>query len=187
MNAAANFAFSNRQMITYLVRKIWQKVYGSSGGELSLVYDVAHNMAKLENNLLVHRKGAIRAFPAKHPETPKAYRHTGHPVFIPGSMGTASYVLVGTSKALDDTFGTVCHGAGRRLSRSRAKKQIWGEDLKTTLESQGISIHSESMSGLAEEAPQAYKDIHEIIRVIEGAGLAKAVVQLQPVGVVKGS
>jgi tRNA-splicing ligase RtcB len=181
MAAAANFAWANRQMITWEIRNAWQKVFGGQASDvnsqLSLVYDVAHNIAKLEEyegkKVIVHRKGATRAFPDQ-------------PVLIPGSMGTASYVLIGTENSLRESFGSSCHGAGRTMSRTRAKKVVRGSVLKQELESKGISVEAGSMSGLAEEAPIAYKDVEEVVEVVHQVGIAKKVARLKPVGVIKG-
>lgn len=178
MCAAANFAWANRQLITYEVRKAWQNVFGKSAfEELKLIYDVAHNILKIEeyNNkkLLVHRKGATRAF-------------LNQPVLIPGSMGTASYILLGDKNALEISFGSSCHGAGRVMSRSKAKKMIKGSKLKSDLENKGIKIMSGSLSGLAEEAPIAYKDIEEVVKVVNNLKIAKKIARLKPVGVIKG-
>jgi tRNA-splicing ligase RtcB len=154
------------------------------------VYDVAHNVAKAERyggrDVLVHRKGATRAFPAGSDDIPADYRPVGQPVFIPGSMGTASYVLAGEPGSMKRSFGTTCHGAGRRLSRTAARKEIHGADLRRQLEQQGIAVRSPSNKGLAEEAPFAYKDIERVVDVVERAGLARRVVRLVPIGVVKG-
>jgi tRNA-splicing ligase RtcB len=173
MAAAANFAFANRELITFEVRSAWKKIIGSSFGDLEIVYDVAHNIAKIENNLLIHRKGATRAFPDQV-------------VLIPGSMGTSSYVLIGQEKSLSESFGSTCHGAGRMMSRSQAKREIHGGKLKTTLENQGVFVNAGSLSGLAEEAPNAYKNIDEVIEVVHQAGIAKKVARLKPVAVIKG-
>jgi len=173
MSAGANFAWANRQLITHEVRKAWRDVLGERGGELNIVYDVAHNIAKIEDGLIVHRKGATRAFP-------------GQPVLIPGSMGTASYVLLGQPKALEESFGSSCHGAGRRMSRTQAKREIRGADLKTSLAKQGIAVRAGSLSGLAEEAPEAYKDVDEVVEIVHQAGIAKKVARLKPIAVIKG-
>jgi hypothetical protein len=161
---------------------------------ISTVYDVCHNIAKFETfavdgqarRVCVHRKGATRAFPPGSPEIPKAYREVGQPVFIPGSMGTASFVLAGRPGAMEKSFGTVCHGAGRALSRSAAKQQVDGATLRRELEAAGITVRSPSPRGLAEEAPVAYKDVERVVEVVERAGLAVRVVRLRPIGVVKG-
>ena len=191
MSAAANFAWANRQLITHQVRRVWDEIFGSPASrELKLIYDVAHNLAKVEEyngrKVVVHRKGATRAFPPGHPETPDLYKDIGQPVLIPGSMGTASYVLVGQPGAMEKSFGSSCHGAGRVMSRTKAKKMVRGAELKEELEGRGISIAAGSIAGLAEEAPLAYKDVEEVVRVVDEVGLAKRVARLRPVGVVKG-
>jgi len=189
MCAAANFAFSNRQAITHAARGVFRRALGEEG-RLRLVYDVAHNIAKLEEHgkqrLVVHRKGATRAFGPTHPETPRAYRGIGQPVLIPGSMGTASYVLVGTDEALGRSFGSCCHGAGRAMSRSAAKKVKSGQQVRKELESQGIAVRCASSGELAEEAPYAYKDVDKVVNVVHEAGLARKVARLRPLGVIKG-
>lgn len=180
MAAGANFAFANRQMITSGVRRVWNHELGSAGA-LEIVYDVAHNIAKLEEHsidgsrrqLVVHRKGATRAFP-------------GQPVLIPGSMGTASYLLVGQERAMEESFGSSCHGAGRTMSRSRAKKEIDGQELRREMKRRGIVVEAGSLKGLVEEAPDAYKDIDSVIDVVDRSGIASKVVRLKPVAVVKG-
>lgn len=191
MSAAANFAWANRQLITHNVRQAWEKVFGKNTAEnLELIYDVAHNIAKREEyygkKVVVHRKGATRSFPPHHPETPKNYKDVGQPVLIPGSMGTASYVLVGQPGAMEKSFGSSCHGAGRVMSRTKAKKTIWGKDLKKELEAKEITVMAGSLAGLAEEAPLAYKDVEEVVMVVERVGLARRVARLRPVGVIKG-
>lgn len=177
MSAAANFAWANRQLITCEVRSAWSKVLGKLGGKLNILYDVAHNIAKIEEydgkKLIVHRKGATRSFP-------------GQPVIIPGSMGTASYVLVGQEKSLHETFGSTCHGAGRRMSRHAAIKAVNARGLKDSLTSAGIKIETGSLRGLAEEAPEAYKDIESVVEVVDQADLAKKVAKLKPLAVIKG-
>ncbi len=189
MCAAANFAWANRQVITHRAREAFGRMFGRVGG-LRLVYDVAHNMAKLEEHdgelLVVHRKGATRAFGPKHPETPPRYREVGQPVFIPGSMGTASYVLAGTDEALGRSFGSTCHGAGRVMSRHAAKRIQPGHEVRRALEAQGIVVRCPSSGELAEEAPFAYKDVERVVDVVHQAGLARKVARLVPVGVVKG-
>ena len=189
MCAAANFAWANRQVITSSVRKVFARAYGSSG-RLDLVYDVAHNIAKVEEHggarLCVHRKGATRAFGPSHPETPPRYRTVGQPVFIPGSMGTASYVLAGNDAAMTLSFGSTCHGAGRAMSRGEAKRMRPGHEVRRELESQGIIVRCPSSSELAEEAPTAYKDVERVVDVVQHAGLARKVARLKPLGVVKG-
>lgn len=188
MCAAANFAFSNRQAITHAARRVFERALGDQG-RLRLVYDVAHNMAKLEDHgkrkLVVHRKGATRAFGPSHPETPRAYRGTGQPVLIPGSMGTASYVLVGTDEGFGLSFGSTCHGAGRAMSRTAAKKVKSGNEVRKDLEEKGIVVRA-STGELAEEAPHAYKDVDRVVEVVHDAGLARKVARLVPVGVIKG-
>lgn len=190
MCAAANFAWSNRQMITWEVRKAWKDVFGANGGGLRIVYDVAHNIAKKETysgkEVIVHRKGATRAFGPGNAEITERYRAVGQPVLIPGSMGTASFVLVGTERVMEETFGSSCHGAGRRLSRHAAKRQVQGKALKEKLESEGIRVRAGSWSGLAEEAPVAYKDISMVVDVVANAGIAKKVARLRPIAVIKG-
>lgn len=181
MTACANFAWANRQFITWEIRQAWEKTFGKSqsanGESLKLVYDVAHNLAKLEEydgkKVVVHRKGATRSFPDQ-------------PVLIPGSMGTASYILLGAPGAMELSFGSSCHGAGRMMSRTKAKRTVRGSVLKQELENQGIAVRSGSMSGLAEEAPVAYKDVEVVVNVVHGAGLAKKVARLKPVAVIKG-
>ena len=194
MAAAANFAWANRQAITHAARGSFAKIFGPEA-QLRVVYDVAHNIAKRERHrvdggaeeeVLVHRKGATRSFPAHSPFIPDAYREAGQPVLIPGSMGTASYVLVGTERAMEETFGTVCHGAGRALSRTAAKR---GRDVRVEtqkLEEQGIILRSETRDGILEEIPEAYKDIDAVVDVVHNAGLAKKVARLKPMGVIKG-
>jgi len=191
MAAAANFAWANRHVIAHRVREAIAAVFGEAAAAgTRQVYDVAHNVAKLERHgardLCVQRKGATRAFPPGSLDIPERYRAVGQPVFIPGSMGTASYVLAGRTGAMERTFGTVCHGAGRRLSRTRARKRIEGAVLRRALEEQGITVRSPSNRGLAEEAPFAYKEVDRVVEVVERAGLAAKVARLRPVGVVKG-
>ena len=190
MCAAANFAFANRQAITFAAREVFRRALGEEDGRLRLVYDVAHNMAKLERHgdedLLVHRKGATRAFGPSHPETPAAYRGTGQPVLIPGSMGTASWVLVGTDAGFGLSFGSTCHGAGRAMSRTAAKKVQSGAEVRKALEDKGIVVRCASAGELAEEAPHAYKDVDRVVDVVHDAGLARKVARLVPLGVVKG-
>jgi tRNA-splicing ligase RtcB len=191
MAAAANFAWANRQAIADEIRGAIGEVLGAEvAGETRQVYDVAHNVAKIERydgrEVLVHRKGATRAFPAGSDEIPDAYREVGQPVFIPGSMGTSSFVLAGEPGSLERSFGTTCHGAGRRMSRTGARKQITGQELRKQLEADGIVVRCPSNKGLAEEAPFAYKDVDRVVEVVERAGLARRVVQLRPLGVVKG-
>jgi len=191
MCAAANFAWANRQEIANRVRVAIAHVLGKEAADRTRqVYDVAHNVAKTEchhgRDVCVHRKGATRAFAAGSTEIPKEYRDVGQPVFVPGSMGTASFVLVGRPGAMELSFGTVCHGAGRRLSRTAARKRIGGHELRRQLGEQGIVVRSPSAKGLAEEAPFAYKDVDRVVGVVERAGLATRVARLTPLGVVKG-
>ena len=193
MNAAANFAWANRQGITHFTRKAIQKVLGGEA-QVRVIYDVAHNIAKHERyevdgrmrDVLVHRKGATRAFPAGHPEIPDRYRAVGQPVLIPGSMGTASYVLVGAPGAMAESFGSVCHGAGRVMSRTAARKGRDAKDVEKALAEQGIIVRSETRKGIVEEAPEAYKDVDAVIEVVHRAGLARKVARLRPMGVIKG-
>ncbi|MGZ3440715.1 MAG: RtcB family protein [Polyangia bacterium] len=191
MCAAANFGWSNRQVIAERVRQVFARALaGHVRHHLRLVYDVAHNTAKLERfgevELCVHRKGATRAFGPSSPELPPAYRGVGQPVFIPGSMGTASYVLVGTDAASDLSLASACHGAGRAMSRGAAKRQVHGNELRRELEARGIVVRCPSSSELAEEAPVAYKDVERVVDVVHGAGIARKVARLVPIGVVKG-
>lgn len=182
MSCGANFAWANRQMITWETREAWRKTFGQAGGKLSILYDVAHNIAKLETHysadnqekeFIVHRKGATRAFPEQV-------------VIIPGSMGTGSYVLVGQKKSLDESFGSTCHGAGRRMSRTKAKQTIRGTELRQRLQKEGIAVEAGSLAGLAEEAPEAYKDVDEVVETVHRAGIAKKVARLKPLAVIKG-
>jgi tRNA-splicing ligase RtcB len=191
MACAANFAWANRHAIAHRVRESIERVFGrEAAAGTRQVYDVAHNVAKIERydgaEVCVHRKGATRAFPAGSEEIPAAYRDVGQPVFIPGSMGTSSFVLAGEPGSLDRSFGTTCHGAGRRMSRTGARKEITGQELRRELERDGIVVRCPSNKGLAEEAPFAYKDVERVVEVVERAGLARRVVQLRPLGVVKG-
>jgi tRNA-splicing ligase RtcB len=191
MAGAANFAWANRQAIAHGVRRAVAQVLGEDAAERTLqVYDVAHNVAKFERygerQVCVHRKGATRAFPPGSPDIPAAYREAGQPVFVPGSMGTSSYVLAGRPGSLTESFGSTCHGAGRRLSRTAARKQIGGAQLRRQLEAEGIVVRCASNRGLAEEAPFAYKDVDRVVEIVERAGLADRVASLRPIGVVKG-
>jgi tRNA-splicing ligase RtcB (3'-phosphate/5'-hydroxy nucleic acid ligase) len=196
MACAVNYAFCNRQAIMHWVRQSVQQVYGQDPEKfgLHLVYDVAHNIAKVETHNIdgiqkkvwVHRKGATRAFPAGHPELPNDYRSEGQPVLIPGSMGTSSWVLLGSQKAMDLTFGSTAHGAGRMMSRSAAKRQYWGGDIKTGLEKRGIVVRAASASVLAEEADAAYKNVDVVADVSDKVGIATKVARLVPLAVVKG-
>jgi tRNA-splicing ligase RtcB len=195
MAAAANFAWCNREVISYKVRKAWKKIFMIEDNEIELLYDVAHNIAKIEEHrvdgkmkkLIVHRKGATRAFGPMQKDIPEKFRKIGQPVLIPGSMGTGSYVLIGSNKSMEATFGSTCHGAGRRLSRHAAKKQIGGRTLRDQLfNEQGIIIRSGSMKGIAEEAPFAYKDIDVVVDTVHEAGIALKVAKLKPMAVIKG-
>jgi tRNA-splicing ligase RtcB len=196
MAAAANFAFANRQMMSHRVREAFEKVLGQSPQELGmgLIYDVAHNIAKFEKHnvagrektLCVHRKGATRAFPPGHPDLGEAYRDLGQPVFIPGDMGRYSFVLLGTEGAYNETFGSTCHGAGRRMSRKQAKKSAHGRDLRQEFEELGIQVRASSFATVAEEIPEAYKDVADVVTVVDRAGIGKLVARLKPMGVLKG-
>ena len=196
MACAANFAFANRQVLAYHIRRSFEETLAGAGLDFDLhqVYDIAHNMAKVENHdvdgallkLCVHRKGATRAFGPDAPGLPADLRDLGQPVLIPGSMGTASYVLIGTAESMAQTFGSSCHGAGRVMSRTQAKKQVRGDKLRDELSAHGIVVQAGSMSGLAEEAPQAYKDISRVIDVVCRAGIARKVARLEPMAVIKG-
>ncbi|MDP3889278.1 MAG: RtcB family protein [bacterium] len=193
MAAASNYAWANRHMIGHWVREAWQEEMGSDA-HLTTVYDVSHNIGKVEKHmvdgvskeLIMHRKGATRAFGPGRPEVPPKYRSVGQPVLIPGTMGTASYVLVGTNESMEVAFGSSCHGAGRRMSRAQAKKEVYGKRLREELEQQGIIIRSDSDPGLAEEAPSAYKDVEEVVDAVHGAKLARKVARLKPLAVIKG-
>jgi tRNA-splicing ligase RtcB len=196
MRSAANYAFANRQVLADLARQAFERVFAGniSNWELTQVYDIAHNMGKIETHKIngkemrvcVHRKGATRAFGPGFEELPPEYRNIGQPVLVPGSMGTASWVLVGTEESMQRSFGSSCHGAGRVMSRKKAKKQVRGEKLRLNLEKDGIRVRAGSMAGLAEEAPQAYKDVDEVVATVAGAGIARKVARLRPVAVVKG-
>ena len=195
MRAAANFAFANRQILAHSARRAFEEAFrGKSSAHLYQVYDITHNMGKIETHevdgkeikVCVHRKGATRAFgPGSH-ELPSEYREIGQPVIIPGSMGTASWVLVGTEESMTRAFGSSCHGAGRMMSRSKAKHEVRGDQLRKDLEAKGIKIRAGSLSGLAEEAPQAYKDVDMVVETVVKAGIAKKVARLKPVVVIKG-
>jgi len=193
MRAAANFAWANRQGMTEATRRAFKRIFGEKE-DLRVVYDVCHNIAKLERHtvngrdrkVMVHRKGATRAFPSSRPEVPEVYKSVGQPVLIPGSMGTASYVLVGAAGSLRESFGTTCHGAGRVMSRTAAKKSAWAANAKQRLEEQGIIVRAETRDGISEEIPEAYKDVDAVITVVHNAGLAKRVARLKPIGVIKG-
>jgi len=192
MNLAANFAFINRQIITYKVRKVFKKLLNIK--EVEIVYDISHNMATIEEysynskkyKLVMHRKGATRALPPFHPSLPDEYKEIGQPVLIPGDMGRYSFVLVGTETAYKETFGHTCHGAGRIKSRNQAKKTINYNELIKELESKGISIRAASKATILEEAPQAYKDALNVVDIVHNANISKKVAKLRPIGVVKG-
>jgi tRNA-splicing ligase RtcB len=192
MAAAANFAFANRQMMTYWIRGAFKRILDY--GNLRIVYDVCHNIAKNEEHevngsrkrVLVHRKGATRAFPKNHPALPEELRSVGQPVLIPGSMGTHSFVLVGTELAMKDTFGSSCHGAGRAKSRTQAKRETSADELMNEMKQKGILIRGETRSGLVEEKPDAYKDVGRVVDVVHGAGIARKVARLTPLAVMKG-
>ena len=192
MAAAANFAFTNRQMITHWAREVFERIAGT--GKLEIVYDVCHNIAKVEEHtvegtrkrVLVHRKGATRAFPKGHPALAGKVREWGQPVLIPGSMGTHSYVLVGTAQAMAETFGSCCHGAGRAKSRTQAKRETTPEELMKEMKAKNISVLGETRAGLVEEKPDAYKDVGRVVDVVHNAGLAVKVARLKPLAVMKG-
>ncbi|MCL6579958.1 MAG: RtcB family protein, partial [Candidatus Bathyarchaeota archaeon] len=196
MACAVNYAFSNRQAITHWVRQSFEKVFKTPADKLglNLIYDVAHNIAKIEEHetngerkkVWLHRKGATRAFPPGHSEIPSDYRDVGQPVIIPGSMGTSSWLLVGTPKAMEVSFGSTAHGAGRMLSRAAAKKRFWGEDVRKSLEQHGIVVRAASQVVLAEEADPAYKDVDKVAEVSDKVGIATKVARLLPIAVVKG-
>ena len=192
MSAAANFAFANRQVMAHAVCESLAEALATSPESTGVrtVYDVCHNIAKFETfpggTVCVHRKGATRAYPAGHPQTPSTYREVGQPVLIPGDMGRYSYVLVGTDTAYRDTFGSTCHGAGRRWSRSQAKRQAKGRAVIQDLEARGIVVMAAGLATVAEEMPDAYKDVADVVRVVHDAGVARRVAQLRPVGVIKG-
>ena len=196
MAAACNFAWANRQMITHWTREVFEKVLGKNADALgmSLIYDVAHNIAKIEDHevdggrktVCVHRKGATRAFPPGHVKVPAKYRGVGQPVLIPGSMGTSSWILVGSEEGMKLSFGSTAHGAGRILSRAASKKRFWGGEVKKSLENQGIMIRAASMAVVSEEAPEAYKDVDRVAEVSHKVGIARKVARLTPLGVTKG-
>lgn len=192
MNCAANSAFANRQVITHHIREAFTTVFGSSAEELGmhLIYDVAHNIAKLERyaegDLVVHRKGSTRAFGPGRPELPELYRQTGQPVICGGSMETGSYLLVGTERAMQETFGSSMHGSGRTMSRGQAKKMVSGEQIRKQMEQRGIMVKAVSVSGLAEEAGLAYKNISDVVETVDLAGITKKVAELRPIGNIKG-
>jgi len=196
MACAANYAWTNRQCIAHWTRESLVKVLGKSPREIGLeqVYDVCHNIAKIEEHttdgkkqtLCVHRKGATRAFPAGHPDIPQVYQNIGQPVLIPGDMGRCSYIAVGTETAMKQSFGSTCHGAGRVQSRTAAKRSIRGADVVKALTAKGIVVKAGSMSSLAEEASEAYKDVTEVVEVAHKAGISRKVAKAIPIGVIKG-
>jgi len=196
MFAALNFAWCNRQMITHWTRKSFQRVFKQSESDLDmkLVYDVAHNIAKVEKHtidgkdrsVVVHRKGATRAFPANREEIPQKYRDLGQPVFIPGSMGTASWILLGQPNSMNLTFGSTAHGAGRTMSRTKARKNYTESQVKKSLSDKGIFVKALTRDGVVEEAPQAYKDVDAVVHVSHELGIATKVAKLVPIGVIKG-
>ena len=196
MIAAANYAWANRQFITFWVRESFEKVFGKSAEELGLhiVYDVAHNMAKIEEHvvdgrrrkLVIHRKGATRAFPAGHPVLPPIYKSVGQPVLIPGDMGTASHVLIGTQKAMEETWGSTCHGAGRVMSRAAAKRATRGMSVFQEMRKRGVIVRAHSDVTVREEIPEAYKDVDLVVDAVHGAGISRKVARMRPIGVVKG-
>lgn len=196
MRAAANYAWSNRQCIMHWAREAFLRVFHATPKELgmSLIYDVAHNIAKIEEHefkgekikLIVHRKGATRAFPPGHPELPEIYRPVGQPVLIPGDMGRASFVLIGTAQAMKETFGSTCHGAGRIMSRHQAIRQAKGRAIWREMEDRGIIVKSAGRETLAEEMSEAYKDISNVVDVVHKAGISRKVAKLRPMGVIKG-
>jgi tRNA-splicing ligase RtcB len=196
MRCGANYAWANRQCLMHLARQTFEKVFETGWAQLGmdLVYDVAHNIAKFERHqvdgaertVLVHRKGATRAFPAGHPETPEAYRAVGQPVIIPGDMGRNSFVLVGAASAMAESFGSCCHGAGRVMSRAEASRRASGRSIEQELERQGVIVMGRGRKGIAEEQPAAYKDVNDVVRVVHNAGLATRVARLRPLGVIKG-
>jgi tRNA-splicing ligase RtcB len=196
MFAAGNFGFANRQMITHWVRQAFAKVLKRDAEKLGMdiIYDVAHNIAKIERHhldgkemtLCIHRKGATRAFPPGHPDVPARYQAVGQPVMVPGDMGRYSFICVGTERAMAETWGSTCHGAGRLMSRHAAKRELQGVDIAARLADKGILVRTQNKAALAEEASEAYKDVAEVVDVLHDAGIALRVVRLRPIGVVKG-
>src|SRR3954447_3711856 len=196
MAAAANFAFANRQVMTHWIRESMGAALGIAPDRtgMTVVYDVCHNIAKFETfhvdgrprRLCVHRKGATRAYPPDHPGTPAAYRAVGQPVLIPGDMGRYSYVMAGTAASMRDTFGSACHGAGRLMSRGEAKRAVKGRSLINEMRERGVHVMAAGMATVAEEMPEAYKDVADVVNVVHGAGVAVRVAQLRPIGVIKG-
>ena len=196
MSAAANYAWANRQLILHWVRESFEKALSRKVEDMGMkcVYDVAHNICKLEEHtvdgkrmkLYVHRKGATRAFDSSRSEVPQKYRHIGQPVLIPGDMGSASYVLVGTPGAMAETYGSTCHGAGRLMSRTAAARKFSANEVVSLLGSRGIYVRAASRDGIVEEAPGAYKDVDDVVRIAHGAGISRMVARLKPIGVMKG-
>jgi tRNA-splicing ligase RtcB len=196
MRCAANFAFTNRQLLAHGARRAFEEIFGRVVKDHGLrqVYDIAHNIGKIETHVVdgenmtvcVHRKGATRAFGPGSDDLPSEYRDLGQPVFVPGSMGTSSWVLLGTEGSMSQSFGSTCHGAGRMMSRTQARKSVHGHSLRNALERNGIRVRAGSMRGLAEEAPAAYKDVDDVVDSVAGAGIAGKVARLRPVAVVKG-
>jgi tRNA-splicing ligase RtcB len=196
MACAANYAWANREVLTHWTREIMEKALQISPKDLHmrLLYDVCHNIAKkevhtvdgLKKEVCVHRKGATRAFPAGHPDVPAVYREVGQPVLIPGDMGRCSYILVGTERAMEETFGSTCHGAGRLMSRTQAIKQSRGRAIAQEMEQRGVIVMAEGRATLAEEVPEAYKDVSDVVEVVHQAGISRKVARLRPLGVIKG-
>jgi tRNA-splicing ligase RtcB len=196
MACAANYAWANREVLTHWTREIMEQALQISPKDLNmrLLYDVCHNIAKKEvhtvdgvkKQVCVHRKGATRAFPAGHPDVPAVYREVGQPVLIPGDMGRCSYILVGTEKAMEETFGSTCHGAGRLMSRTQAIKQSRGRSIAQEMEQRGVIVMAEGRATLAEEVPEAYKDVSDVVEVVHRAGISRKVARLRPLGVIKG-
>ncbi|MDP2950043.1 MAG: RtcB family protein, partial [Chloroflexota bacterium] len=196
MTAAANFAFANRQLIAHWVRQAFGRVLGRDPEKLGMevIYDVAHNIAKIERHrvdgkemaLCIHRKGATRAFPPGHAEVPAKYRQIGQPVMVPGDMGRYSFICVGTERAMEETWGSTCHGAGRMMSRHAAKRHLQGVDIAGRLADKGILVRAQNRAALAEEASEAYKDVAQVVEVLHQAGISRKVARMRPLGVVKG-
>jgi tRNA-splicing ligase RtcB len=192
MQAAANYALANREIIGHLVREVFGDFFPKS--DLKLLYDVSHNMAHIEKHdvegkqtdVCVHRKGATRAFPPGHPSLPEKYRQVGQPVIIPGSMGTESYILVGTKRGMEECFASTCHGAGRVLSRKAAMKSEKADTILKRLEDRGIKVMAETIGTVREEIPEAYKDVSRVVDVVEKAGISRKVARLRPLAVIKG-
>ena len=196
MACAANYAWANRQAMAHWTREAFSRVFGVGPQKLGLrqIYDVAHNIAKIEEHdiggkkvkVVVHRKGATRAFPAGHPDVPAIYKSVGQPVLIPGDMGRYSYLLVGTEQAMQETFGSTCHGAGRLMSRKAAMRESQGTDIQQELAARGIIVRAASRGTLAEEAPEAYKDVSLVVDTVHDVGISRRVARMRPIGVIKG-